>query len=292
MTKESPISLIDGMRTGRITQGSYQFEGACIEINKALIRQNSDAQSMIERVAKSICRAGIAEANGERHIKDAVEKHWYLYKEKAKAAIAAMGDVVSKDTSLRDVKTDEKPITVGEKSDCTKDEMEGCKDTFQQESTLPSPAQKLCSHRWVRRKNNTVRCRRCDVLKGDASTRKDEGRTGTTVTADTASAVTTSPTQQSIEFSLSLRKDFEQHLFETDSPKLDKSEKLLIDCFIDFLNRNTPESEEAKDALDTEYVIKKYQEKLGFEGYLYHHADEIVRDILAIAFSTGEQDGR
>lgn len=53
---------------------------------------------------------------------------------------ADMGDAVSQDTSLRDVKIGEKLITVGEKPNCTKDGTEGCKDTFQQESTLPSPA--------------------------------------------------------------------------------------------------------------------------------------------------------
>lgn len=50
---------------------------------------------------------------------------------------------------------------------------------------------------------------------------------------------------QPVELSISLRKDFEQHLFETDSLRLDKAEKLIIDCFIDFLNDRAPSQESA-----------------------------------------------
>jgi hypothetical protein len=37
------------------------------------------------------------------------------------------------------------------------------------------------------------------------------------------------------ESKTTLREQFEQHLFEEDSPPLSKEEKITVDCFIDFL---------------------------------------------------------
>lgn len=55
----------------------------------------------------------------------------------------------------------------------------------------------------------------------------------------------------------SSREAFEQHLYEQDSLSLSREEKLVIDCFIDFLSENAPKRESVADALKHAQEVTK-----------------------------------